>query len=311
MDKNPPSRVHTNLSGILNNSSCLCSIWKWMIHLWLAYFQEILGVVLPQTLVYTSSFELPQHGMYTKDDWFPGEMLVLVYDHDLLRMCLTILLFLTLDFFLKLDNAFKFQLRIMCKCRTTMMIQFSLSSKDYLPVCCFVRICTSTKLIVIIIFPNCIHNCIKTGLCIFIALTIQIWVLCTFIMAQVWMRVHQWVYVRYICMWKYIAEQFRTDNWFVAQKSRCHQRHRPLMTSWKGIHSALSKMYASSNSWCGIFSSTGMRNDLIQCRKKWWYCLFQTCFFPSPCTHLSTLQQLHLMLCLLWVRNYLHNQQYW
>ncbi len=35
--------------------------------------------------------------------------------------------FLTLDFFLKLDGALKFQLRIMCKCRTTMMIQFSLS----------------------------------------------------------------------------------------------------------------------------------------------------------------------------------------
>ncbi len=127
MDKNPPSRVHTNLSGILNNSSCLCSIWKWMIHLWLAYFQEILGVVFPQTLVYTSSFELPQHGMYTWGDLFPGEMLVLVYDPNLLRMCLTILLFPDMGFFLKLDNALKFQLRIMCKYRTTMMIRFSLS----------------------------------------------------------------------------------------------------------------------------------------------------------------------------------------
>jgi hypothetical protein len=34
-------------------------------------------------------------------------------------------------------------------------------------------------------------------------------------------------------------------------------------------------------------------------------------FFPSPCTHLSTLQQLRRMLCLWWVRNCLHNQQYW
>ena len=123
MDKNPPSRVHTNPSDILNNSSCLCSIWKWMIHLWLAYFQEILGVVPPQTRVYTSSFELPQHEMYTKDDLYPGEMLALVYDHDLLRMCLTILLFPEVGFFLKLDNALKFQLRIMCKCDDTIQLE--------------------------------------------------------------------------------------------------------------------------------------------------------------------------------------------
>jgi hypothetical protein len=31
--------------------------------------------------------------MYTKDDLFPGEMLVLVYDHNLLKICLSILLF--------------------------------------------------------------------------------------------------------------------------------------------------------------------------------------------------------------------------
>jgi hypothetical protein len=72
-----------------------------MIHLWLAYFQEILGVVPPQTLVYTSSFELPQHEMYTKDDLFPGEMLVLVYDHNLLKICLTILPFPDVGLFLE------------------------------------------------------------------------------------------------------------------------------------------------------------------------------------------------------------------
>ncbi len=46
-----------------------------------------------QTLVYTSSLELPQHEMYTKDDLFPGEMFVLVYDHNLLKIYLSILLF--------------------------------------------------------------------------------------------------------------------------------------------------------------------------------------------------------------------------
>jgi hypothetical protein len=31
--------------------------------------------------------------MYTNDDLFPGEMLVLVYDHNLSKFCLSILLF--------------------------------------------------------------------------------------------------------------------------------------------------------------------------------------------------------------------------
>jgi hypothetical protein len=31
--------------------------------------------------------------MYTMDDLFPGKMLVLVYDHDLSKICLMILLF--------------------------------------------------------------------------------------------------------------------------------------------------------------------------------------------------------------------------
>ncbi len=80
-------------------------------------------------------------------------------------------------------------------------------------------------------------------------------------------------------MWKYIAEQFWANDWLVTQKSRCHQQHRPLMTSWKGIHGALSKMYTSSNNWSSVFSFAGMRYDFIQCRKKWWFRLFQTCFF--------------------------------
>ncbi len=93
-----------------------------MIHLWLVNFQEILEGVTPQTLAYTFLFELPQHEMYTTDDSFPGEMLVLVYDHDLLKICLTILLFPDVGPFLKVDDALKFQLRIMSKRQTTMMI---------------------------------------------------------------------------------------------------------------------------------------------------------------------------------------------
>ncbi len=64
-----------------------------MIHLWLVDFQEILEGVPRQTLANTFSFKLPQHEMYTMDDLLPGEMLVLVYDHDLLKICLTILPF--------------------------------------------------------------------------------------------------------------------------------------------------------------------------------------------------------------------------
>ncbi len=75
-----------------------------MIHLWLAYFQEIWGVVPLQTLAYTFSFELPQHEIYTMDDLSPGEMLVLVYDHDLLKICLTILLFPEVGLFLEVGQ---------------------------------------------------------------------------------------------------------------------------------------------------------------------------------------------------------------
>ncbi len=72
-----------------------------MIHLWLVSFQEILEGVPRQTLAYTFSFELPQHKMYTMDDIFPGEMLVLVYDHDLLKICLAILPFPDVGLFLE------------------------------------------------------------------------------------------------------------------------------------------------------------------------------------------------------------------
>ncbi len=72
-----------------------------MIHLWLVNFQEILEGVPWQTLAYTFSFKLPQHQMYTMDDLFSGEMLVLVYDHDLLKICLAILPFTDVGLFLE------------------------------------------------------------------------------------------------------------------------------------------------------------------------------------------------------------------
>jgi hypothetical protein len=75
-----------------------------MIHLWLVNFQENLKGVPQQTLAYTFSFELPQHEMYTMDDLFPGEMLVLVYDHDLLKICLTILHFPDVGLFLEVGQ---------------------------------------------------------------------------------------------------------------------------------------------------------------------------------------------------------------
>ncbi len=49
--------THKFLSSTWNNKSCLCSIWKWMIHLWLVDFQEIFEGVPRQTLAYTFSFE--------------------------------------------------------------------------------------------------------------------------------------------------------------------------------------------------------------------------------------------------------------
>ena len=72
-----------------------------MIHLWLVDFQEILEGVPRQTLAYTFLFELPQHEMHTTDDLFPGQMLVLVYDHDLLMICLTVLPFPDVGLFLE------------------------------------------------------------------------------------------------------------------------------------------------------------------------------------------------------------------
>ncbi len=75
-----------------------------MIHLWLVDFQEILEGVPWGTFAYTFSFELPQHEMYTMDDLFPGEMLVLVYDHNLSKICLTIRLFPDVGLFLKVGR---------------------------------------------------------------------------------------------------------------------------------------------------------------------------------------------------------------
>ncbi len=72
-----------------------------MIHLWLVDFQEILEGVPRQTLAYTFTLELPQHEMHTMDDLFPDEMLVLVYNHDLLKICLTILPFPDVELFLE------------------------------------------------------------------------------------------------------------------------------------------------------------------------------------------------------------------
>ncbi len=92
-----------------------------MIHLWLVDFQEISEGGAQQTLAYTFSFELPQHEMYTMDDLIPGEMLVLVYDHNLSKICLTILRFPDVGLLLDLDNALKFQVRIMSKCQTRMI----------------------------------------------------------------------------------------------------------------------------------------------------------------------------------------------
>jgi hypothetical protein len=75
-----------------------------MIHLWLVNFLEILEGVPRRTLAYTFSFKLPQHEMYTMDDLFPGEILVLVYDHNLSKIRLTILLFLDVGLFLEVER---------------------------------------------------------------------------------------------------------------------------------------------------------------------------------------------------------------
>jgi hypothetical protein len=42
--------------------------------------------------------------MYTKYDLFPGEMMVLVYDHNLLKICLSILLFPEVGLFLEVGR---------------------------------------------------------------------------------------------------------------------------------------------------------------------------------------------------------------
>ncbi len=42
--------------------------------------------------------------MYTKDDLLPGEMLVLVYDHNLSKICLSILLISEVGLFLEVGR---------------------------------------------------------------------------------------------------------------------------------------------------------------------------------------------------------------
>ncbi len=42
--------------------------------------------------------------MYTKDDLFPGQLLVLVNDHDLSKICLSILLFPEVGLFLEVGR---------------------------------------------------------------------------------------------------------------------------------------------------------------------------------------------------------------
>jgi hypothetical protein len=42
--------------------------------------------------------------MYTKDDLFPGEMLLLVFDHNLSKICLSILLFPEVGLFLEVGQ---------------------------------------------------------------------------------------------------------------------------------------------------------------------------------------------------------------
>jgi hypothetical protein len=139
-----------------------------MIHLWLVYFQEILEGVPRQILAYTISFKLPQHEMYTMDDLFLGEMLVLVYNHDLLKICLTILPFSDVGLFLEVGRCTQIPTENNEQTPDHNDDTIQLELKYYLAICCFVGVCASTKLIVIIIFPNCFHDCIKTGLCIFI-----------------------------------------------------------------------------------------------------------------------------------------------
>ncbi len=42
--------------------------------------------------------------MHTKDDLFPGEIIVLVYDHNLSKICLSILLFPEVGLFLEVGQ---------------------------------------------------------------------------------------------------------------------------------------------------------------------------------------------------------------
>jgi hypothetical protein len=108
--------------------------------------------------------------MYTKDDLFPGEMLVLVYDHNLLKICLSIPLFPEVGLFLEVGQS----TQIPTENNEQMpdhdddMIQLELR---ILPChLLFYKNLHLHKPHVIIIFPNCFHDCIETGLCILIVL---------------------------------------------------------------------------------------------------------------------------------------------
>jgi hypothetical protein len=139
-----------------------------MIHLWLVDSKEIFKGVPWQTLAYTFSFELPQHEIYTMDDLFSGEMLVLVYDHDLLKICLTILPFPDVGLFLEVGQCTQIptENNEQMPDHNDDMIQLELR---ILP--CHLMFCKSLRLHKTHRdhhLPNCFHDCIKTGLCIFI-----------------------------------------------------------------------------------------------------------------------------------------------
>ncbi len=52
-----------------------------------------------------------------------------------------------------------------------------------------------------------------------------------------------------------VVVQFQAIDGSVNQESRCYEGHRPLMTPWKGIYSALYEVSSSANSCAIILSS--------------------------------------------------------
>jgi hypothetical protein len=89
-------------------------------------------------------------------------MLVLFYDHNLLKICLSILLFPEVGLFLEVGGCIQIptENNEQMPDRDDDMIQLELR---ILP--CHLLFCKSLRLHkthMIIIFPNCFHNCIKT-----------------------------------------------------------------------------------------------------------------------------------------------------